>query len=1080
MKNPSVGTLLFCLATILAGAAGASAQAPALQDTLWTEDFENGTSCGWDSYPAFEDTAFDFTLISGRFLPRYHLQGFLQSGEFFYPVDIAPPGDAPNTRYLLRNYRPNSASPQLIGVVQKFPNLYAAKSTVVDFDYWLQLPDGKNRLRVDLAGGDGKRYAAYIDAPGTSRWNHARLPLSAFAARDGKMSAGTQIQAMVIAAELERGNPSAYVFVGVDNVKLVGQARVGFELKTPVSTAYKNWAIKFLDRQYHPGQSLSLEAVSDGGPLTAVTASLKTYGGKVVAENIPLAGGPEKFTASQVHTFTESERGPLTLTVQGKRADGTVAASEFRLWNVNPISNSHPGVMVRAGDKERLLGLMNQPQWGNIRADVVSAADQAIAGLRNGQPNSNPGGNGEAPDNVDAGVLPRDYLFATNENIIPANMFRRFCDRIEPVAWAYYYTGDAKYGEWAKRQMLQLVKWDTWNSPWFAYQGRTFYYPAGQGTDELGVAYDLIRPLLSDAEAAQVRKAIFEKGIKQSWIEWFENNRVPFSTSNWISHSIASPDIAMLAIAVDGPTPDYNAFGEPYFSTMAEKFLELAKRTMRADGGYGEGYSYQDYSNLAAQRFLYVLEHALGARDLTDDLNYTKGHLFPLYMTAQIDGKPRVLSMGDNVDGPVPGLNFTWGCGKSADPTAHWFNGNKTDHLAMLMSAHLLDIPAKSPAEAQLPAGRVFPLKGNAVFRSGWAADAAVMNLHAGPNYNHTHVDMGNFRFVAFGKELVKESGRVEYYHDPWFWGFFTQPGGHNCLLVDDNHESQMMADFDSEIAALRDYAKLTSWVVGDGASMATAELAPVYRNMLAAYERRLYFVQPGYVVFNDRVRSAGGAHQYQWQLYPPGKQNLTIDGGAARVLVDNVTLQVEVASPANPQLIAKDIPFPVAEYASFPKRKMNPRAILQVSGPASSSKEDFVVALLPRLTAGQPWKTEPVQGNGFKGIKVEGQGKVDVFCFKADGRIDGEPATDGDSCFVRTEGGKVTAAAVEGARSFKAGGKQLLESPAPINASCVLTGEGMKWSFNSPLGGKVSVINAAGELKSVVVKPGETTQMVR
>ncbi|MEN6624812.1 MAG: heparinase II/III family protein [Candidatus Sumerlaeia bacterium] len=1073
-------TIRFCLALMIlllaVGQSRAASGNPALKDATWTEDFENGTSCGWDSYPAFEDTAFDFTLISGRFMPRYHLQGYLQSGEFFYPVDIAPPTDpATNKRYLLRNLRPNSASSQLLGVVQKFPNLYAGSRTAVEFDYWLQLPTGKNRLRVELAGGDGVRYAATIDDPKVSEWGHARLPLSAFKG-EGKLDDGTQIQAIVIAAEIEKGNPSSYVFVGVDNVKIDGKARVGFKLTTPVSTAYKNWAINFLDRQYHPGETLAIEAVSDGGALESASASLKTYDGKVLVDGVALTGGPEKFTASSVYTFTDENRGPLTLTIAGKAADGSVARTDYRLWNINPIPATHPRVMI---NPDRLAAVKQTPEWNQTLSAVTREADDLMAGLRNGRPNTNPGGSGDAPPKIESDLLPTDYLFATNENIIPANIFRRFCDRIEPVAWAYYYTGDRKYGDWAKKQMLNLIQWDTWVSPWFEFQGRPFYYPAGQGTEELALAYDLIRPLLSDEEAARVRQGIFEKGIKPAWTEWFENNRVPFSTSNWIAHSMASPSMAVLAIANSGRNDFMNQYAEPYFSTTIEKFLEMAHRTMRADGGWGEDYSYQDYANKAAQRALYSYANMLGVEDLAEQLNYTKGHLYPMYMSVMTP-KPSVLSMGDSFDKPVPGLNFTWECGKSTDPSAHWFLGERgKSNFEMLVTPHLLNVAPKSPVELGMPLGRVFPLKGNAVFRTGWAPDSSLINFRAGPWYNHTHVDMGNFRFVAFGKEVATESGHVEYYGDPWFWGFFTQPGGHNCMLVDDNNESQYPGDFDSEVVALDDYARMTAWVAGDGASFATANLAPVYKNPMKTYERRMYFVAPGYVVFNDKIRSADGDHSFHWQVYPPAKKSLTVKGDSAQVVVDDVTMQVAVASPAGAKLIVKDVPMPVAEYSRFPKGKLNPRAVLQVVNATPSDREDFVIALLPAKAGSEAWRSSPIEASGFKGVKVEGQGKVDTFCFATDGRIGGDVATDGASAFARSEGGRLTAAAVEGARSLKVGGRTVLEASAPVNASCVATAEGMKWSFNGPAA-TVKVIDANGQLKSLDVKAGESTQIVK
>ncbi len=1069
----SLGGIVTCIILLLAvGRSQAAQEVPALKDCTWSEDFENGTISGWDSYPAFEDTAFDFTIIPGHYRPRYHLQGNITSGEYYYPVDLAPPGDpVKNKYYLLRAYRPNSASSQLIGAIYKLPNLYAGKESTLDFDYWLQLPRGTNRLRVELAGGDGQRYQAFVEKPADGKWVHVSLPLSKFrATQGGRIESGLQLQALAVIAELERGNPSSYVFVALDNTTINGQARVGFTLDQPETKSFEHWAIQFAQRHYRPGDTLQVEAASDSGPLESAWATLKTYDDKPLIERIELTGGPERFRAASPILFDERiPHGPLTLTVQGRRRDGSIARSDVRLWNLDPIvPGQHPRVMVGPDDRERVREAMSKEPYKQALDKMLATARTTI----------------KTPtlDSFPIDLFPAEHIMVGDGW---ARTIRPTASRTEYCAWAYYLSGDEEIGRWVKDSLIKMTtKWDGWVTPWFRNQGRPHYFPVGQITKQLGIAYDLIYPLLTPEEAAAVRRGLIEKGIKPAWEEWFANNRVPFSTSNWIAHGAAMPAMTMMAIMGDGKEGSgMNEFGEPYFSTLNEKFLELMKRTQRADGGYGEDYSYGEYTNQSAQLFLYSMERLFGVTDLTEQMHYLTTHLYPSYITI-VDAKNNasVLAMGDSYEKPTPGPNYVWAAAKSPDPLAKWFCKFSDTHTleSMLLGDPAIDAETRTPTQMGVPPCRVFPLKGNAVFRTGWETSSTLINFRAGPNYNHTHLDMGNFRFVAFGRHVVSEGGHCEYYRDPHFWSYFSQSGGHNCILVDDNIESQMPGDFDSEITGFADYARLKTWVVGDGIDFASADLAPVYRNPMKSMERRLYFAEPGYVVIHDRVRSADGAHSYQWQLHPPARENLAVAGRAAQVTVQDVVLDVAVAAPTDARLNVKPVPFPMEEYEGFPQNPIKPRAVLQVINAEPSDATDFVVALLPRRAGEPAWKSAPIDGRGYKGIRVETDGKVDTFCFAVDGTIHGDLASDGASAFSRLEGGKLTAAACEAARTLKVGGVALLEASTPISAACTVTADGVKWSFNCPTATTARVLDAQGGLRQIELKPGESTQTIR
>ncbi len=1045
----------------------AAAAPPALVPTNWSANFDNGTISGWESYPAFEDTAYDFTILPGSFRPRYHVQGFVASGEYFYPVDLAPPGEDPaNTHYLLRSLRPNSTSPQRIGAIYKIPNLYAAEQSSLSFDYWLQVPPGPVRLRMDLAGADGRRYQALISQPARHEWTRVQIPLADFTAADGtRLSSGLRLAALAVQALIDRGDPGSYVYVALDNFSIDGKRQAGFSFTTPTSNAYEHWAIRFAQRHYRPGETLDLSVASDGGPLREAWARLEDFDGRPLAERMELTGGPERFEAPAAYRFGENDpHGPLTLTVEGLRDDGSIARSQTRLWLLAPVPDSHPRVLVGAGDRKRLSELVKEDRWSGMWQTMQRAAKA------NNQR--------QVPTNFQLNDYPHDFLLQAGSwsPILRGNSTAALQN-----AWVWFLGGDEEAGNWAKETMLTMAGWDYWVHPWFRGQGRATYYPVGQVTEQLGLAYDLIRPLFTPEEAAAFRAGLMRNGIIPSFEEYFLNNRIPSNTSNWISHSTASVGIALLAVMGEGNEGGMNEFGEPYFSAMAEKFIMLSKMAMRSDGGYGEDYSYGAYTNYTAQPFLFMLDR-LGADRLSEQLHYTRGHLYPTYVTTTVNGdKPGMLVMGDAYSGPGGGDRFTYFASLAKDPTAAWFalRSGEPSLTRLIMSDDDLEQRAQSPAEAGLPPARIFPEMGKAVFRAGWDDKDAVFVMRAGPNYNHTHFDMGHFRLAALGQDLASEGGIAHYYTDPYYWSWFIQAAAHNVVLVDDNPESQFAGDFLDEIPAFDDYARVGDWVLGDGIQFARADLAMIYHADFDTYERRAWFVDPGYAIIHDRLRAADGPHHYHWQLHPPDRDSLSVSETHAAIRAGDVLLQVEIAAPADARLAVKPAPIPIREYEAYPEKPLRPRAVLQVINESPRADADFLVALLPRRNEDSAWITETVGGEGYEGIEVRRGDRRDLFCFASGGSINGEIRTDGESAFLRREGDLITAAGCEQATQLAAADLTLLRASGPVTASGRRTSEGTRWSFQAPAALDVEVIDGDGQMHRLRLEPGESVHLL-
>ncbi|MEX2585089.1 MAG: heparinase II/III family protein, partial [Balneolaceae bacterium] len=281
-------------------------------------------------------------------------------------------------------------------------------------------------------------------------------------------------------------------------------------------------------------------------------------------------------------------------------------------------------------------------------------------------------------------------------------------------------------------------------------------------------------------------------------------------------------------------------------------------------------------------------------------------------------------------------------------------------------------------------------------------------------------------------EELVTEPGRASYYSDPYFWSYFIQPAAHNTILVDDFPESQFAGDYKNEMTGFNKYARLKDALVSDAGGFLVSELAPVYHSDLETMQRRIWFIDPGYVVIDDRVRSNGEAHTYQMQLHPPNLPSLAIDGDRARVTGEQSTLDIQVLMPDAPRLIKKQ--YPLANR-DIDVENLLPKGALQVTHDSPQRNQEFRVVLTPRRDGMDfPSSIREVEGDNFKAIEASfSDGRRDRIYFRTGDDISDQIETDAQTAFISLNAeGKVRAAGFEGATHFQIGDRFSFSSEYP------------------------------------------------
>jgi hypothetical protein len=371
---------------------------------------------------------------------------------------------------------------------------------------------------------------------------------------------------------------------------------------------------------------------------------------------------------------------------------------------------------------------------------------------------------------------------------------------------------------------------------------------------------------------------------------------VSSNTSNWISDAAAAGILG--ASAVMGEYSDTDL--EPYLSGCILKVGALIDNTFDRDGAYGEGALYYSHALHCLTKTMPVLDRLYGVR-FPDDM-IARSCDFLIYQTDAATG--RIYDYGDafetislfRQDGYLGFGNMAYLAGKFRDPHLMWYyklNPGLTERDLIFLDE---SVEARPPDD--LPRTKLFRDAGTAVFRSGFGADDFMFVFRCGAFFNHHHFDQGSFFLQDRGVELLTESGRTDYYADPWYRKLFIQAGGHNCVLVDENPESQKAGDFLYDVPAWRDYASITDFISFDGGACVSGRLDPLYKGKLSNLRRTVLYVEPRTIVLIDEASGAEDTRQINLLFHAPERDDIAIADGGAAVERSGVRLGMRTIGP--------------------------------------------------------------------------------------------------------------------------------------------------------------------------------------
>lgn len=982
------------------------------------EDFQGDSLGQWASYPPAQDIG--------------------------YEPSISPTSDygAPGGRSLTRIVKPNRGGMQRFGFIKKV-RLTAASDSRLRFSYRLN-SHVPATIEIGLAGINAHLYNTKLIAK-PNEWTVADLSLNEL-----RVPKGVGIEAVFIIANIPSADPDfTYHFI-IDDIALSGVNESRFDVLVPATEMIEPWPEFISASTYRAGDTIQLEARAPAR-MSAAECLLQTTSGHVIhtgrlfddGSHGDKRAGDGIWTNSRLYDVGASDStGVLLVKVRGTTVDRQSVETTVRIINRGQNSSSHPGLFFAPNDREKLIARSRDPKlsalWTYLQTTAKTTRESGTL----------------AHGGAVFELLDSEYLLPSLLGYF--DVMNRARSRIAYNAFNAYLTGDIESRNAAKSALIDVSQWKRWEPPWFKAHGQHTYYPAGLLAADVALGYDLLYEDLSEPERHLIRRALIEKSIIPTFREYVADNRLMTNTSNWIAHTVGGAVIAAASIANDVTEKDGKF--EIYVGGLLRKLEDHIAASFLADGSYGEGISYHEFDAETLGPALVATERAFGA-DYWKDTNVLESLTYPLYtLTQPLSASP---DMGDTH--PPAGHGIAPIVYRSKDPVVRWYY---SQFNRPSLAKFIFYDDSIQPRAPELPTSKVFPERGNAIFRSGWDGDDIVFLFRAGPNFNHHHADQGSFLLTAFGEALVSEAGWSDYYKDPYYLTFFTQAIGHNTVLVGGNPESQTIADT-PQFKALANYPRITDSLTSDFYDGVSSELSTVYQNLLGRYVRRIVFVKPNYFVVFDDLQGRGNPQQFDFLLHVPNRDKVKIDGMTAIYNGDKASLAVRSFPLTVSKLSVENGRIPYHVFAArTPAETPALPAYLDFKTIKPVTETQFVTAIVPAKTEQAARhvieKMTELSGVNLKGIRVERDSKTDLVMFRVgDGAQTirtGEWVLDGSTLTTTQNVNALEMFAVQNARSLRRGNQVLFSSESPVSVGAAFGSNEVKFAGNAKVATKTTL----------------------
>lgn len=471
--------------------------------------------------------------------------------------------------------------------------------------------------------------------------------------------------------------------------------------------------------------------------------------------------------------------------------------------------------------------------------------------------------------------------------------------RLTTLAMAYHLTGEERFVERAKQEMLAAARFTDWNP--------SHFLDVAEMTFALALGYDWLYQQLDAASREEIRTAIIRKGVSLPWETSYKG--WVKSRNNW--GQVCHGSLTAGALAVLEDEPDLAA--KTVHSAVHNVTRSMAE--FAPAGSYPEGPGYWAYGTSYNVLLIAVLESVLKTDfGLAQAPGFSQTGQYPCLATGP-SGLTFNYADGGAERGPEPVLFWfaaryqrpDWLLGEAERiqrRAADTRRGGAAGGGDRLLPLALLWMTANAaPAEVRVPlhwsSGGDTPIT---IHRSSWSdPQATFVGLKGGsPSASHGQMDIGSFVLDADGVRWAVDLGAESYNGiesrgmNLWNqaqnsdrWTIFRQSNhGHNTLVIDDQLQQ---AVGHGKFSDFSDAAQFPHSVL-DFSSSYTGQAKSVTRGLALLPSRE--------VLLQDHLTGLKAGSRVRWGMVTPG-----VPDEAARPVIGlsqkNARLTLRILAPA-------------------------------------------------------------------------------------------------------------------------------------------------------------------------------------
>jgi hypothetical protein len=465
--------------------------------------------------------------------------------------------------------------------------------------------------------------------------------------------------------------------------------------------------------------------------------------------------------------------------------------------------------------------------------------------------------------------------------------------RITTLAGLYRLTGDRRYADRAKKELLAVAAFSDWHPPHFL--------DVAEMTNAVALGYDWLYDDLSPVERTTLRRAIVSKGLEPGLAIYAAKSGWHTATYNW--NQVCNGGMTVGALAIADEEPDISA----KVIAAGRESIPRAMAGFAPDGGWPEGPGYWNYATQYNVYYLAALRTALGtdfgfdkSPGFADTGNFriqfegSSGHVFNFADAgAEIGGAPQMFWLARTFNRPA------YDAAERRDAAA------KPSIFNLIWFNKQFSSPVAAAALNQEPASQWFKGVQVAFLRAGGAVDGGDRNgpavtfvgFKGGNNKaNHSHLDLGTFVLDAMGQRWAISMGPDNYNLPGYFgkqrWDYYRlRTEGQNTLTIDGKNQS------------LDGQAQMVAFGDNPDHPFAVADLSDGYRTKCDHVIRGIALDKSGQILVQDEIQ-AGKPVDIIWHFHTDATvktsdttATLTQPAAGGK---GTVTLNARILSPAD------------------------------------------------------------------------------------------------------------------------------------------------------------------------------------